>query len=62
MPQYFHDYMHCAQDQCKKKDQCYRYWLGQEIKNTDYPYATFYNPEKPVADWCTYFINKKYFE
>lgn len=62
MPQYFHDYMHCSQEQCKKKDQCYRYWLGQEIKNTDYQYASFFYPEEPVTDGCSYFIKKEYFD
>lgn len=62
MPQYQNDMMHCAQDQCKKKDQCYRYWLGQEIKNTDFQYASFYNPEKSVTDGCKYYINKDYFD
>lgn len=29
MTQYNKDMMHCNENQCKKKDQCYRYWLGQ---------------------------------
>ena len=58
MPQYFHDYMHCNQEQCAKKDQCYRYWLGQNAGGT----ATFYHPEKPVTDGCEFFINKEYFD
>lgn len=62
MTQYNRDMLHCNQSQCKKKDQCYRYWLGQEIKNTDNQYASFYMPDKPVMDGCTYFINKKYFK
>ena len=60
MLHYQHDMLHCSQDSCKKKDQCYRYWLGQEIKNTDYQYASFFYPEKPVIDGCTYFVNKDY--
>ena len=62
MPQYFHDYMHCHQEQCSKKDQCYRYWLGLEVKNQDYQYASFFYPEEPITDGCKYFINKDYFE
>lgn len=62
MPKYCRDMMHCHQEQCKKKDQCYRYWLGQEIKNTDYQYASFYHPEEPVTDGCSYFIKKEYFD
>ena len=62
MPHYQHDMMHCSQDKCKKKDQCYRYWLGQEIKNPDHQYASFYHPEEPVTDGCIYFIKKEYFD
>lgn len=51
---------HCSQDSCKKKDQCYRYWLGQEFKNQGYQYASFLYPEKPVTDDCIYFVNKDY--
>ena len=58
MPQYNHDMCHCAQEQCKLKDQCYRNWLGQEIKNTDCQYASFYHPEKPAVEGCEYYINK----
>jgi len=62
MPQYNGDMMHCAQDQCKKKDQCYRYWLWQNAKYSAAPYVTLYQPEKPVTDGCVYFINKDYFD
>lgn len=57
---YQHDMMHCSQDQCQRKDQCYRYWLGKEIKNAGYQYASFFYPQKPITDnKCKYFINKK---
>ena len=62
MTQYNRDMQHCNQSQCKKKDQCYRYWLGQEFKNMDNQYASFYMPDKPVTDGCVYYINKDYFE
>ena len=62
MPIYQHDMMHCHQEQCKKKDQCYRYWLGKEIKNSGWTTASFYHPEKPVTDGCKYFIKKEYFD
>ena len=62
MTHYDHNMMHCAQDQCKKKDQCYRYWLGQEIKNTNWPYASYYLPDNPVTDGCEFYINKDYFD
>jgi len=58
MPYYNRDMMHCSQEQCKLKDQCYRYWLGQNARGT----ATFYHPEKPVTDGCEFFINKEYFD
>ena len=61
MPHYNRDMMHCSQEQCKLKDQCYRYWLGQEIKNQDCQYASFYHPEKPETEGCEYYINKDYF-
>ena len=56
---YFHDMMHCSQNTCKKKDKCYRYWLGKELKNTDYRYASFYYPEEAVTDGCEHFLNIK---
>ena len=45
----------------RKKDKCYRYWLGKEIKNSGFQYASFYYPEKPVTEGCSYFIDKKLF-
>ena len=62
MPIYNHDMMHCHQEQCKKKDQCYRYWLEKEIKNSGWTTASFYYPEKPVTEGCKYFIKKEYFD
>ena len=54
--------MHCSQEECKLKDQCYRYWLGQELENTGFQYASFYHPEEPVTNGCNYFIRKEYFD
>ena len=62
MLHYQHDMMHCAQEQCKKKDQCYRFWLGQNEKYSAEPYASFYHPEKPVNEGCEFFIKKEYFD
>ena len=62
MPQYFHAIMRCSQEQCPKKDQCYRYWLGQNFQGHDWRNTNFYHPEKPVTDGCSYFIDKNYFE
>jgi len=62
MPQYQHDMLHCHQEQCKKKDQCYRYWLSQNFEGHGWRTASFYHPEKPVTDGCTYYIDKDYFE
>ena len=52
--------LHCSQDQCKKKDQCYRYWLGQNFKGHGFQYASFYYPKEPVTEGCEYFIKTKY--
>ena len=41
--------MHCSQKECKKKKDCYRFWLGENIKHSGFRYASFYYPEKPVA-------------
>ena len=62
MPTYNRDMMHCSQDGCSMKNQCYRYWLGQELKNTGFQYASFYYPEKPVTEGCSYFIKSEYFD
>lgn len=59
MPHYNHDMMHCSQHQCKVKDQCYRYWLGQEIKKKDWNIASYYYPQEPVTNKCKYFLNIK---
>lgn len=64
MPHYHHDLLHCFQEQCKLKDQCYRFWLGKEIRNTDFQYAYFYSPnlmppKEEELDNCEYFIDLK---
>ena len=62
MTQYNRDMLHCNQSQCNKKDQCYRYWLGKNMKANGYQYASFYHPEKPVLEGCEFYIKKEYFE
>ena len=61
MAHYIHDMTHCNQSQCKLKDRCYRYWLGQEIKNTDYQLAWFYAPsyEDFITKECGMFLDIK---
>ena len=62
MPSYQHDMMHCSQEECKLKNTCYRYWLGKELKNHDYQYASFYMPQnKEDIENCVFFIKKEYF-
>ena len=61
MPYYNHDMLHCNQEDCKKKDKCYRYWLGQECKKYDNVVCMYY-PSKPIKGGCSYFVNKEYFE
>ena len=51
--------MHCSQHECKKKKDCYRYWLGENLKNSGFQYASFYYPEKPVIDGCEYYLKIK---
>ena len=57
MPSYIHDIMHCSQHICKRKEECYRYWLGQHIKGSGFQYASFFHPEKIVSDGCRYFLS-----
>ena len=60
---YFHDMTHCSQDKCPKKEQYYRFFLGQNFKNHDYQYASFYMPDKDKdLSECEYFINKKEYD
>lgn len=59
MPYYQRDMMHCAQHQCKVKDQCYRYWLGKEINNQGWSIASYYHPQEPATDKCEYYLNIK---
>ena len=57
---YQHDMLHCSQDNCPKREQCYRFFLGQDFKNHGYQYASFYMPSKDKdLNECEYFINKK---
>jgi hypothetical protein len=56
-PSYQNDMAHCGQDACKLKDICYRFFLGQEIKNTEYSIASFVRPAK-IGNDCRYFLNK----
>lgn len=60
---YNHDMCHCNQDKCSKKDECYRYWLGIDLKNHNFQYATFYMPknEQDLND-CKFFIDKEYYK
>ena len=59
MPYYNHDMLHCSQKQCKKKDKCYRYWLGENLKKSGFRYASFYYPQEPVTEGCEYFVDIK---
>ena len=62
MPHYQNDLMHCSQGMCSKRKDCYRYWLGQNMKANGYEQASFHYPEQPVLDGCEFFIKKEYFE
>lgn len=60
MPRYNHDMMHCSQERCTKKEQCYRYWLGQHMVESGFQYGSFYNPS-PDFDLtdCSAFLDIK---
>ena len=61
MPIYQNDMVHCSQERCTKKDKCYRYWLGKEIKNTQHRLASYYypSPKKILGDKCDMFLDIK---
>lgn len=54
MPTYNSDMMHCCQEQCKKANQCYRYWLGQHATGL----VSMYRPTTVNPD-CEFFIEMK---
>ena len=53
---YMSDVMQCRQSDCKKKDKCYRYWLGQQKREGIVP---MFCPKETPED-CKYFsdVNK----
>ena len=51
--------MHCSQKECKKKDTCYRYWLGEHLKGSGWQCASFYYPEKSITEGCEHYIEIK---
>lgn len=59
MPTYNNDMLHCAQHTCARRGLCYRYWLGENIKNTGFTLASYIRPKAPVEDGCEYFLDKK---
>lgn len=59
---YINDMMFCNQQTCKKKDKCYRYFLGQGIKINGFTTASLFPPQGPVTEGCHFFLNKKDYE
>lgn len=57
MAAYNHDMIHCSQYTCAKKNKCYRYWLGENIKNTGFTLASYFYPKVPVVDGCKHFLD-----
>lgn len=56
MTNYQHDMMHCSQRECKRRDTCYRYWLGEHIKESGFRCASYYYPQEPVIDGCEHYL------
>ena len=55
MPYYIEDMMHCQQRKCNKREECYRYWLGQHAKGL----VTMYMPKEEVTNGCDYYLDIK---
>lgn len=43
-----HDYAHCNQESCPKKDTCFRYWLYQRDQEIEH--------EQHIQTYCSYLI------
>lgn len=54
MPTYNEDMMHCLQTECKKRNKCYRYWLGKRANGL----VSMYRPTNfnNVVN-CQFFLN-----
>ena len=58
MATYQHDMMHCSQANCQLYDNCYRAWLGKNIRNYGWTTA-FYYRGKAVGNDCEFFLDIK---
>lgn len=59
-PHYQNDIMHCQREQCPKKEQCYRYWLGQNAVANGFTTFSVYWPSKHIVlANCRYFLDIK---
>ena len=56
---YNHDMTHCSQKECVKRNECYRYWLGTEMKKQGFKFASWFCPKQTIIDGCKYFLNIK---
>lgn len=54
-PHYNGDYAHCRASSCARKNECWRYWLGQQKMEG---IVTMYFPKEPVTN-CELFLNIK---
>ena len=50
---------HCSQKECVRRNECYRYWLGKEMKKQGFQYASWFCPKQKVTEGCKYFIKIK---
>lgn len=57
MPTYNHDMLHCAQHTCTRRGLCYRYWLGENFRNTGFALASYYRPKEAVKDGCEFYLD-----
>jgi hypothetical protein len=57
---YQHDMMHCSQEQCPKKNKCYRYWLALNAASHGFTtYSAYLPDEHDVLANCRYYLNIK---
>lgn len=55
-----HDYAHCNQIECSKKEDCFRYRLYlEDLKSKEETYCSYLIISPEQSKVCKYFINDK---